>query len=364
MPSGIYSSQVLDVVKYISTELRQSVKLVAFISFRNFKSNKQKILNELPDSIVIPMFPGVHRWRYNLFTLKLLCQLKNPSMIIGRSVIATSLALQTSVKKIVYDGRGAITAEWNEYKVVNNVQLLSEIAALENEAVNTSSYRIGVSHKLIQHWKEQFGYQLNSHVIIPCTLNKVYESLHLTQGTINITREKIGVNNTAVIYVYSGSLAGWQSFNLLHDFIKPVLISSKQNKILFLCDKDENILKLEKDFPGQVICKKLNPAEVPFYLAASDYGLLIREESVTNKVASPVKFAEYLACGLKVIISQNLGDYTEFVLQHNCGYIYTNYKPTEKPTLTQKLTIRTLALLNFTKKAHEASYKQLLNHFN
>lgn len=364
MPSGIYSSQVLDVVKYISTEFKQSIKLVAFISFRNFNANKQKILGELPDSIVIPMFPGVHRWKYNLFTLKILCKLNTPSMIIGRSVIATSLALQTSVKKIVYDGRGAITAEWNEYKVVNNVQLLSEIALLEKEAVNRSSYRIGVSDQLVHHWKEQFDYKLNTHVVIPCTLNKVFENLHLTQGTINITREKIGANNTAVIYVYAGSLAGWQSFNLLYDFIKPILTLSRQNKILFLSDKDENILKLEKDFPDQVICKKLPPAEVPVYLAASDYGLLIREESITNKVASPVKFAEYLACGLKVIISENLGDYTEFVMQHSCGYIYTEYKPSEKLSLTQKLAIRTLALQNFTKKAHNASYNQLLNHLN
>ena len=56
-------------------------------------------------------------------------------------------------------------------------------------------------------------------------------------------------------------------------------------------------------------------------MSVADYGILLREQSVTNLVASPTKFAEYLALGLPVLISENLGDYSEFVQHHNCGSI-------------------------------------------
>jgi hypothetical protein len=39
------------------------------------------------------------------------------------------------------------------------------------------------------------------------------------------------------------------------------------------------------------------------------------KELNTNKIASPVKFAEYLTCGLNIIISNNLGVYTDFTLK-------------------------------------------------
>ena len=96
--------------------------------------------------------------------------------------------------------------------------------------------------------------------------------------------------------------------------------------------------------------------EVPKYLLAADYGLLIRENTVTNQVASPVKFAEYLACGLPVIISRNLGDYSEFVTKNNCGYLLNefNFQPRNKPI------IKNIALNHFKKLVFIDEYRRLI----
>jgi len=361
-PSGIFSSQVIDVVKFLSTELKAKTTLIAFISIRNFFANRKKIISELPDSLVLPMIPGVGRWKYNLPALKVVCAIKKPSAIIGRSVLATNLAMETNVPKIVYDGRGAIAAEWSEYNVVNHKKLQEEIFHLEKKAVLNSSYRIAVSNELVKYWEKEFNYTQRSHSVIPCTLNKVFEELLFTEDSISTYRSRLSLHQEDIIFVYSGSIAGWQSFNLLYDFVKPVLSRGKKNKLLFLSDKDENILKLENEFANQIICKKVKPSEVPSYLAAADYGLLIREKSVTNKVASPVKFAEYLACGLKVIISDELGDYTDFVIKNNCGYRYQEFTEAKTITLSQKQTIRLLALRFFTKKTYTAAYQQVISY--
>jgi glycosyltransferase involved in cell wall biosynthesis len=48
-------------------------------------------------------------------------------------------------------------------------------------------------------------------------------------------------------------------------------------------------------------------------------GLLLREDTLTNRVASPVKFAEYLRCGLPVILTPYIGDFYGLVRSEDVG---------------------------------------------
>lgn len=363
-PSGIFSSQVLDVVKYLNKELKADVKLLSFISIRGFFSNRKKIKEELPEAFVLPMFPGVNRWRLNIYILSIILLFKKPKAIIARSVLATQLALllkkKNRIGKVVYDGRGAITAEWKEYGVVNHPTLINEIFDLEKESVLNSDFRISVSEQLVNYWQKEFEYISKDHTIIPCTLNRIYENVLISGDNILASRKLFGLNNDDVVFLYSGSVASWQSFSLLYDFIKSLLGVSSTHKVVFLSDSDENINKLKSAFPSQVFSTKVSQNEVPKYLLMADYGLLIREESITNRVASPVKFAEYLSCGLKVIISENLGDYTKFVTENDCGYGLKGFclEPIDKQFM------QSLARNNFTKRAYYQKYKNLINFIN
>ena len=105
--------------------------------------------------------------------------------------------------------------------------------------------------------------------------------------------------------------------------------------------------------------------EVTEILAACDYGILIRENTVTNQVASPTKFAEYLASGLPVIISANLGDYSGFVVEHKCGIKLNGHSPIiNKPDLADKKRMKQLAVENFTKESFKNKYDYLLQVMN
>ena len=130
---------------------------------------------------------------------------------------------------------------------------------------------------------------------------------------------------------------------------------------MFLSDEDENILKLQHQFPHQIICKKLKVNDVPKYLLTADYGLLLREETITNQVASPVKFAEYIACGLKVIISDHLGDYSKFVETFDYGILNGKHiLPHKKVLFSDKLKIKQIAKSNFSKIHYMSQYNNLL----
>lgn len=360
-PSGIYSSQVIDVVKFMRSQLQISVKLVAFISLRQYLLNKRKLKNELNDALVLPMFPGIKNWRFNGIFLKVICLILQPKTIIGRSVLATQLAFKTGCKNVIYDGRGAIAAEWKEYKVVTDKKMLTQIDELEKQTVLNAQGRIAVSNQLLKYWQHTCAYKNDNHVIIPCTINKVFEELIVSESTIQQARKNLGINSTDVVYVYSGSLSGWQSFDLLYKFIKPILSNNQNVKLLFISGVDNNILKLQEEFGNRVLCKKVLPDEVPALLLTGDYGLLIREQSTTNLVASPVKFAEYLACGLKIIISEQLGDYSNFVIENNCGSLFFNYSHQGPVTINEKQKLRQLALSNFTKGAFVKMYQKITN---
>ncbi len=363
-PSGIFSSQVIDVVKFLNKNFETKVRLLAFISLRAYFANRKKIKNELPNAIVLPMYPKMQNWKKNKFLLNLFCSIYKTDKIIARSVIATKLALTMRDKtiKVIYDGRGAIEAEWREYKVITDEKLLNSISTFEKEAILNSDYRIAVSNALVDHWKAYFSYNGTKHVIIPCTINANFEGIKISEDALINKRKELGLNANDTVFVYSGSVAGWQSFNLLSSFIEPLLKKSDLNKMVFFSPADTNIEQLQKLFPRQVICKHLNSNKVHEYLMVGDYGLLIRENSITNKVASPLKYAEYLASGLKIILSENLGDYSQLSSQKNWGIIFTQFgNTTIKPTISEKQKISAEAIQFFSKQNYKEQYKKLIS---
>jgi len=47
--------------------------------------------------------------------------------------------------------------------------------------------------------------------------------------------------------------------------------------------------------------------------------MLLREKNLVNRVASPIKFGEYLCCGLPLIISRGIGDTEEIIEKFGIG---------------------------------------------
>ena len=152
-PSGIYFSQVTDVCRFMNQKLHANIQLVALISRRDFLQNKRKIKAQLPDAIVIRMFPKVKFWKMNSWILFFLFLFLDSSKVMARGAFACNLALRmkkkSMVKKVCFDGRGAYTAELNEYDVVGVESVKKEIGEVEKDAVlnrDRKSTRLNSSH--------------------------------------------------------------------------------------------------------------------------------------------------------------------------------------------------------------------------
>lgn len=101
-------------------------------------------------------------------------------------------------------------------------------------------------------------------------------------------RKNLGIRDDETLLIFtSGGTANWQNNEM----------------ILKLADKGIKVLNLSKREVNykNVITKFVPYKEVPNYLSAADVAFIWRDKSIVNKVASPVKVSEYIACGLPVV---------------------------------------------------------------
>jgi hypothetical protein len=82
--------------------------------------------------------------------------------------------------------------------------------------------------------------------------------------------------------------------------------------MLWLVNNDEAAVRAASDKAGlprdRVHVVAASSEEVPSWLSAADAGLALIKPSFSKRSSSPTKYAEYLASGLPVVISRDVGD--------------------------------------------------------
>jgi len=91
----------------------------------------------------------------------------------------------------------------------------------------------------------------------------------------------------------------------------------------------EELMTQRRIKPEQFSVHSVKPAEVPAYLCASDAAIAFYEPAFSRLATSPVKLAEYLACGLPVIINAGVGDSDDFVADQKLGAVVKDFNEAE-----------------------------------
>ncbi len=320
--SGIYQSQVIDVVSFLNDNFDVSVSLIAFIPIRLWRAQKQLIKSKLPSAKVFPILGSLSEVKR---TGVLLSLIKNKEIAICRGPLAFVFA-ENSYNNVIYDGRAAVEAEVIEYNVTGSKELDVLLIDAEKTAINNADYFISVSSKLISYLEEKLGNKIptEKYSIIPCTL---------TSQNHKVDEVSISEN---VRVVYSGGTGAWQSFEKVVGLLDESMSRQSNLEAVFLTKENSFLTKLIEKYPERCERKWLDHSEVYNELSSCDYGILLRDDKITNRVASPVKFAEYLNAGLKVLISPNIGDFSEFVKENNCGLLINDELPLLKKVKTEE----------------------------
>jgi glycosyltransferase involved in cell wall biosynthesis len=162
--------------------------------------------------------------------------------------------------------------------------------------------------------------------------------LEPTAADPNIPKDKI-------VFCYSGSTYSWQLIEPMLDYYARIeqegyhlLILTRDRSRLLALLREKNI----KNFTLECVGHR----DMPRWLAASDYGFALRAPHIINTVSSPTKVMEYLACGVRPIITEYVGDYSRKLESESMGIIlrYQDVMAANPPTAVfQKKTAADVA---------------------
>lgn len=218
--------------------------------------------------------------------------------------------------KVIFDMRGLVHAERLYETGVDDPYL----AELENRAAREADAVICVSNTMANYASRTYEIDSDDITVIPCCVDTAGPDPRRHWHPI---RERLGLAGRFVV-AYCGGSQRWQlpleSAELFREIRKHrpdahylALVSDpvKLNEILDQARMPAS-LRTVLSVPHN---------EVAHYLAAADVGLLLREQHLINSVASPVKFGQFLASSLPVIISPGVGDFSELVEEEGVGLV-------------------------------------------
>jgi glycosyltransferase involved in cell wall biosynthesis len=158
--------------------------------------------------------------------------------------------------------------------------------------------------------------------VVPCCFDE--KRFHFDRGSRDRIREELGFGASDMVICYSGGLSKWQKIEAILRLFEQIAAAGPEFKFLFLTSQTRQMeeiaarASLPRDSYRIVGC----PIDVVSrYLSSSDAGIIMRDDVIVNNVASPIKIGEYLSCGLPVILTRGIGDFSETVPRAGLGFL-------------------------------------------
>lgn len=363
--SGVIESQALDVVRFFNNEIECDSVLIAALPFRSHRKVKRRYEESLGQGIITTIaLPQKMQVIFNwLEVIRLTRKLKKAKvdLLVCRNALACSLALKArkmlgkSFKvKVCYDGRGALKAEAQEYNVYPDF-LKPLLFESERNAVLNSDMRIAVSKELVAWWKSEYGYDAENHIVIPTTISTLHENFDPAPHREE-WRETFGFKSDDVVMAFAGGKADWQGMDFWLPHMHGWLQNMPELKLLLLTPGNASIAELRSAFPNRIVNTFVAHHDVLKALSSADYGILWRNPSTTNVVASPTKLSEYVQSGLMVITNDGTSA-SRFVAMNQLGICINPKFQSNYPTTLVSAKV-SMGNFDFRKKHF---YSQLTN---
>lgn len=276
-------------------------------------------------------------------------------MVHARSHIAATIALALKKQlgvKFIFDIRGLMAEEYVDANHWKQNSLPFRISkTMERRALADADGIVTLTEKIwpiIKEWDGLRG-RVIPHEVVPCCAD--LQAFKFSPVERENRRAELRLSNRLTV-VYSGSIDGWYLTEEMADFFAQVLCEDPSAHFLWLTplkhDRITGLMNERGINPDQYTVKAVLPPEVPSYLSAADVGLAFIRSCFSKQASSPTKNAEYLACGLPVIINAGVGDSDALVTQSEIGALvekltdadYSNAITTVQKLLTDRDALR------------------------
>ena len=261
---------------------------------------------------------------------------KQIELVHARSHIPAAIALRLKRRfgaKMIFDVRGLMADEyadaghWRKDSVAYRVTKSIERRALAGaDGVVTLTERIW---PLINRW-DGLRDRSVAHEVVPCCAD--LELFRFSQEDRDRRRTELALQDRFVV-VYSGSIDGWYLTESMADFFVALKRGKRNGYFLWLTPaRHERVHELmgargisENDYAVLASSSR----DVPSYLSAADAGLAFIKPCFSKLASSPTKYAEYLGCGLPLIINEGVGDSDELITRERVGALVRDFNELE-----------------------------------
>jgi len=286
----------------------------------------------------------------------LLDELKKLASLPDREIFAPdmmgatlSILAKIKGKKVYYWMQGAVPEEsFMRNKSKLRLFILNKI---ESFALKVANRYIFVSSYMKEYIESKYKSTFEPSIIVPCVSDIAYN----------------GAKKEKDSFVYVGGMSVWQRVDKMLEIFKEIK-KSKPNAKFYIATREQDeanrlIQKIvPQEFKEDIILSSFNNRkEIEQFLSSKEYGFLIRDDSVVNYVASPIKLAEYLSCGVNVIVSSSIKSYAPLVKEYGAGVVVDSQNKIDIKQLTpNKDASLKLYFDIFDRKNHIKSYNNLV----
>jgi glycosyltransferase involved in cell wall biosynthesis len=349
--SSVFASQVATKMAAVA-EAGFEVDVAVFAPFGQWLRSGQRrrwqgLVDSLPPAIRgrvwrLPSFPSRIDWpmaearvlawwlrrRYGRCQARVVLQCRNATAT--RMALAARRALPGA--RVIFDCRGV---QDHEFLYVRGATFDTAPAKLKAEALRLAEEQrlaaaesdavLCVSEALADYLVRECGISRKKCVVVPCCVDTRRAATAAERR--DDVRRRLGFEGRFVV-AYCGSLGKWQLARQSLQLFEQIRSLEPLAHFFAVTTQPDAMRAAASEVgvpPERMTIVSLPHAEVAAHLAAADVGLLLRERSVVNEVASPVKFAEYLACGVPVILSEGIGDYSELARRTGVGVVLAHH---------------------------------------
>src|SRR5712692_297833 len=261
---------------------------------------------------------------------------KKIEMVHARSHIPATIALRLKRRfglKMIFDVRGLMADEyvdaghWRKdslaYRITKSAERRAMAAA---DGVVTLTERIW---PIINQWDALRNRDV-IHEVVPCCADLELFCFNETERMRR--RRELGIEDRFVI-VYSGSIDGWYVTEEMANFFVTAQTQRPDAHFLWLTpsrhDRIHQLMQTRGISERDYTVLAASPRDMPSYLSGADAGLAFIKPCFSKLASSPTKYAEYLGCGLPLIINAGVGDSDVLITREYVGALVRGFDEAE-----------------------------------